>query len=243
MTHAAPLALAFLLSASGDPAARFAEANRLHAAGDFEGAARAYEALLADGIESPALHVNLGSARFHAGRRGAAIASFERALRLDPADADARADLAAARAADADRIAAGPERSFLSRVAGRTPDGWAAAAFAVPWSVLFIALVLRRRAGPRARGLLGAVASIAAALSAGGAALVAGRLAERRAAVAIVVAPEAAVREGPEEALRPALRLPEGAAVRLLERRGGSERVRLANGYEGWMSARELERL
>ncbi|HEY6006566.1 MAG TPA: hypothetical protein VIV57_27045, partial [Anaeromyxobacter sp.] len=62
-------------------------------------------------------------------------------------------------------------------------------------------------------------------------------------AVAIVIAPEAAVREGPEEALRPALRLPEGAAVRLLETRGDAERVRLQNGFEGWMSARELERL
>jgi tetratricopeptide (TPR) repeat protein len=237
------LALGFLLAASGDPAARFAEGNRLHAAGDFEGAAHAYESLLADGLESPALHVNLGSARLRAGRRGAAIASFERALRLDPSDADARADLAAARAADAGRSAAAPDRPFLARVAERTPDRWAAAAFAVPWAVLFLALSLRRRAGPRARSALGAAASVAAALSAGGAALVLGRAAERRAAVAIVIAPEAAVRDGPEEALRPALRLPEGAAVRLLEARGDAERVRLPNGYEGWMSARELERL
>jgi tetratricopeptide (TPR) repeat protein len=242
MTVAA-LSLLLLLGAPGDPAARFAEGNRLHAAGDFEGAARAYEALLADGLESPALHVNLGSARFRAGRRGAAIASFERALRLDPGDTDARIDLAAARAADVDRIAAGPERPFLARVSERTPDGWAAGAFAFPWAVLFLALALRRRSGPRARSLLGAVAPIAAVLSAGGAALVVGRAAERRVAVAIVIAPEAAVREGPEEALRPALRLPEGAAVRLLEARGDAERVRLANGFEGWMSAKELERL
>jgi tetratricopeptide (TPR) repeat protein len=238
---ALPLLLA-LLAASGDSAMRFAEGNRLHDAGDYEGAARAYEALLADGLESPALHVNLGSARFRAGRRGAAIASFERALRLDPGDADARADLAAARAGDADRLAAAPERSFLARVAERTPDGWAAAAFAVPWAALFLALALRRRAA-RARPLLGAAAALALVLSAGGGALVAARAAERRAAVAIVVAPEAALREGPEEALRPAFRVREGAAVRLLETRGEAERVRLANGLEGWMSARELERL
>jgi tetratricopeptide (TPR) repeat protein len=244
MTGAAlALAAALLLGASADPAARFAEANRLHAAGDFEGAARAYEALLADGLESPALHVNLGDARFRAGRRGAAIASFERALRLDPRDAEARADLAAARAADQDRVAAAPDRPFLARVAERTPDGWAAAAFAIPWAALFLALALRRRAGPGARGLLGAAASVAALLSAGGAALVLGRDAERRAPVAIVIAPEAALREGPEEALRPALRLPEGAAVRLLEARGDAERVRLSSGVEGWMRARDLERL
>ena len=241
MTPAALPLLAALLASAGDPAARFAEANRLYLAGDYEGAARAYEALLADGLESPALHVNLGSARFRAGRRGAAIASFERALRLDPFDADARADRAAARAGDADRLGA-PERSFLARVAERTPDGWAAAAFSVPWAALFLALGLRRRAA-RTRPILDAAAALALALSTGGAGLLLARAAERRAAVAIVVAPQAAVREGPEEALRPAFRVREGAAVRLLETRGEAERVRLANGLEGWMSAGELERL
>ncbi|HEY6099288.1 MAG TPA: SH3 domain-containing protein, partial [Anaeromyxobacter sp.] len=186
---------------------------------------------------------NLGSARLRAGRRGAAIASFERALRLDPRDADARADLAAVRGRDTDRIAAAPERPFLERVAERTPDAWAAAAFAAPWAALFAALALRRRARARARSLLGAAAALSAALSAAGGALLAARAAERRAAVAIVVGPEAPVREGPEEALRPAFRLREGAAVRLLEARGGAERVRLPNGLEGWVSARDLERL
>jgi len=153
---ALPLALALALAAPGpeDAGARFAAANRLHAEGDFQGAARAYEALLAEGLESPALHVNLGSARFRAGRRGAAIASFERALRLDPGDADARADLAAVRALDPDR-AAEPERPFLERLVERTPDGWAAAAFAVPWAALFAALSLRRGARARSRSSLG----------------------------------------------------------------------------------------
>jgi tetratricopeptide (TPR) repeat protein len=229
--------------ASGDPAARFAAANRLHDAGDFEGAARAYGALLGEGLESPALHVNLGSARFRAGRRGAALASLERALRLDPRDADARADLAAVRATDPDRLAAAPERSLLARIAERTPDAWAAAAFAFPWAALFAALAFRTRARPPARRALGAGAALAALLSAGGAALVLAREAARSAPTALVVVPEAAVRDGPEEALRPAFRLREGAAVTVVETRGDAERVRLPNGLEGWVSARDLERL
>jgi tetratricopeptide (TPR) repeat protein len=227
----------------GDPAARFAEANRLQAAGDLAGAARAYEALAADGLESPALHANLGRARLGAGRRGAAIASFERALRLDPRDGDARAGLAAARAGDPSGMAAGPDRSFLARVAERTPDAWAAAAFAVPWAVLFAALALRSRAPGGARPALGTAAALAALLAAAGAALLAARAAERRAQVAVVTAAEAPVREGPEEELRPALRLREGAEVRILEARADALRVRLASGLEGWMSARDLEAL
>jgi tetratricopeptide (TPR) repeat protein len=242
---ALPLALALAVAVAGpeDPEARFAEASRLHAAGDFEGAARAYEALLAEGLESPALHVNLGDARFRAGRRGAAIAAFERALRLDPRDADARADLAAVRASDADRIAPEPERPFLERLVERTPDGWAAAAFAFPWAALFVALAIRRGARPRPRSLLGAAAALAAFLSAAGGALLAARANEDRSPAAVVIAPVAAVREGPEEALRPTHRLREGAVVRLLGSRGDAERVRLANGLEGWVSTRDLERL
>jgi tetratricopeptide (TPR) repeat protein len=237
------LLLALAVAAPGDPALRFAEANALLAAGDPAGAARAYEALLADGLESPALHVNLGRARFEAGRRGAAIASFERALRLDPGDADARENLASVRASDAGRLAAAADPSFLARVVARTPDAWAAAAFALPWVALFATLAVRRRTAGRTRSLLGLGAALAGLLSAAGGALLLARAAERRAAVAIVVAAETPVRGGPEEALRPSFRLEEGAAVRILEVRGEAARVRIANGLEGWVRAGDLERL
>jgi tetratricopeptide (TPR) repeat protein len=223
------LALALSLAAGGDPAARFAEANARLEAGDSEAAARLYEALLADGLESPALHANLGAARLRAGRRGAAVASFERALRLDPRDADARADLALARGRRAGPGAAEPP--FLARVVERTPDAWAAAAFAAPWTALFLLLALGRGARGRTRTLLRLAATLAALLAALGAALLAGRAAERSAAVAIVVAAEAPLRDGPEEALR------------LLEARGGAARVRLASGAEGWIRTADVERL
>jgi tetratricopeptide (TPR) repeat protein len=242
VTSGALLAL-LALAAGGDPLARFAEGNLLLSQGDAERAARVYEALLDEGLESPALHVNLGRARFLAGRRGEAVASFERALRLDPRDADARANLAFVRGRDLDRPDPSPERSFLARIVERTPDAWAAAAFAAPWVSLFALLALRRRAEGRPRAALGALAALSALASIAGGALLAGRAAERRAAVAVVIAPEAAVREGPEEALRPAFRVPEGAAVRLLEARDGAARVRLENGLEGWMRERDLERL
>jgi tetratricopeptide (TPR) repeat protein len=232
------LALAVALAAA-DPAARFAEANARLEAGDPDGAARLYEALLADGLESPALHANLGAARLRAGRRGPAVASFERALRLDPRDEDARADLAVARG----RSAGGVDRPFLARVVERTPDAWAAAAFAAPWATLFVLLAVARRARARRRALLRLGAALAAVLAALGASLLAGRVAERGAAVAIVVAAEAPLREGPEEALRPSLRLPEGTAIRLLETRGGAARVRLASGAEGWVRTSDLEPL
>jgi tetratricopeptide (TPR) repeat protein len=237
---AALLALAAAIGAAGTPGERFAEANARHEAGDFDGAARVYEALVAEGLESPALHVNLGAARLRAGRRGAAIASFERALRLDPRDADARANLAAARGTDRTADAG---RSLLARIAARTPDGWATAAFAVPWTIAFLAAALRRRTRGRARPALGAFAAVAVALAAAGLALLAARIAERRAPVAIVIAGDAPLRSGAEEALRPTLALPEGTEVRIVEARGDAARVSLPSGLEGWVRAKDLERL
>jgi hypothetical protein len=232
------LVAALSLAAPEDAARRLAEANGRLEAGDAEAAARAYEALLADGWESAELHANLGAARLRAGRRGAAVASFERALLLDPRDAAIRADLAVARGR-----AAGADRPFLARLVDRTPDGWAAAAFAVPWAALFLLLGLGRSARGRPRSLLRLGAAIAAVLAAAGGALLAGRAAARSAPVAIVIAAEAPLRDGPEEALRPSLRLAEGTAVRILEARGPAARVRLAGGAEGWVPARDLERL
>jgi tetratricopeptide (TPR) repeat protein len=233
--------VAALGAAVTDPAARFANANALAAAGELEEAKRGYEALLAEGLESPALHVNLGSVRLRAGRRGAAIASFERALRLDPRDADARANLELARGRGSPPFAADPD--LVTRVLERTPDGWATAAFAFPWAALWLALLLRRRAYGRSRARLSRGAAVAAIAAVLGAALVAGRVAERRKTVAVVISPHSPLRAGPEEALRPALELPEGTSVRVLEERGDSARVRLANGVEGWIPGRDLEAL
>ncbi|HEX9051184.1 MAG TPA: SH3 domain-containing protein, partial [Anaeromyxobacter sp.] len=64
-----------------------------------------------------------------------------------------------------------------------------------------------------------------------------------RARVAIVVAAEAPVREGPEVALRPAFTLREGAPVEVVDARGDVLRVRLGSGLEGWVRARDLEEL
>ena len=226
---------------SATPEQRFAAAGEAYLAGDFEGAARAWEALAAEGWSSPALHLDLGNARLRTGRRGAAIASYLRAARLAPGDPDVRHNLELARSANVDRLvgAAGP--SLLARVAARTPDGLATAAFVVPWWLLWVALAARRVAGRRARAWLAGLAVGATLAAIAGGAVLLARDAERREAAAVVIVPSTGVREGPEEALRPVTALHEGTELRVLEVRGGAARVRLANGLEGWVPARDIE--
>lgn len=239
------LFLALLLAAplaGSPPDERFERANDLYRAGEFANAAAELEALAAEGFTSPSLHLNLGSARMRLGRRGPAIASWERALRLDPGDEDARENLRAARRDDADRALAG-EPTLLARLGARTADALAVASFLLPWWALWGALALRTRRGGRARRGLTALAVVAALCVVGGGTLLAATARDRRSTVAIVIAPSAPAREGPSRALKVAFELHEGTRVRVLEVAGDLARVRLEGGLEGWLAGSDLEPL
>jgi tetratricopeptide (TPR) repeat protein len=242
---AAPLALALTLALAAapppSPAQRLEAANRAYLAGDLEGASRGYLELLADGWESPSLYVNLGNARYRMGRRGLAVASWARALRLDPGDADARANLELARGENVDEVVGAEARPLFVRAVERVPDGAAVGLFALCWLALWAALSGRSLAPPLLRGRLGALALACAVLAVPAGALLAGKAAARRTATAVVVAPVAAVREGAEPALRTVFELHEGTEVRVLEVRDGAVRVRLPNGMEGWVGATDVE--
>ncbi len=236
------LSLALALEAAEPaPPARFEAANRAYLAGELEEAARGYQELLADGWESPALHVNLGNARFRLGQRGPAVASYARALRLDPGDGDARANLDLARKESVDQVLGAEARPLLLRAVDRVPDGWALWLFGLCWVALWAGLAGRRlAAGGWQRGL-GALGLGAAILAVAAGALLAGKAASRGVPTAVVIARVAQVREGPERALVPSFELHEGTEVRVLEVRSGAVRVRLGNGLEGWLGAAEIE--
>lgn len=223
------------------PAARFETANRAYLSGDFAAAAHAYQELLADGWESPALHVNLGNAQFRMGRRGFAAASYSRALKLDPGDADARANLDLVRSLNVDQVVGAEARPLVVRALERVPDGWAIAAFALAWVVLWGGLAGRRFTPAGVRRGLAAAAFLAAILAVGTGAVLAGKAVARGTPTAVIVASRAAVREDAEAALRPTFELHEGTEVRVLEVRAGFVRVRLGNGLEGWVAAQDLE--
>ncbi len=223
------------------PATRFQAANQAYLSGDFQAAAQGYLELLADGWESPSLHVNLGNARFRMGKRGLAAASYSRALRLDPGDADARTNLDLVRSLNVDQVVGDEAQPLLIRALDRVPDGAAIAAFALAWLVLWGGLAGRRFAPAGAVRGMAAAAFAAALVAVGGGAVLAGKAVARGTPTAFIVASTAPVREDAEAALRPSFVLHEGTEVRVLEVRAGFVRVRLGNGLEGWVSAGDLE--
>jgi len=236
----ASLALVGAAAPGPVPGSRLEAANRAYLSGDFETAARGYEQLLGDGWESATLHVNLGNARFRLGHRGLAAASYARALRLDPGDADARANLELVRSQNVDQVVGAEARPFLARAVEQVPDRGAVGLFALAWVCLWAALAAQRLPW-RPRRAAWVAAFAAALLAVGSGAILAGKAAARGLATAMVVAAETPVREGPEPALRAAFELHEGTEVRVLEVRGSAVHVRLPNGLEGWVAASALE--
>ena len=83
--------------------ATFTEANQQYADGNFAEAANMYEQLIAQ-TPSSEVYYNLGNAYFKQNELAQAILAYERCLRLDPRNKDAKYNLAFARSRIIDNI-------------------------------------------------------------------------------------------------------------------------------------------
>ncbi|HVZ73305.1 MAG TPA: SH3 domain-containing protein [Polyangia bacterium] len=249
------LSAAFALAAAlVAPAARadrideaWARGNDAYLRGDYDTAVAAYEELDRDDIVSPDLFFNLGDAYFKKNALGPAIWSFERAAALDPDDEDVRFNLDQAR-----KLAA---RQARDKIEGEDHDAlWIRAVTALSpstetWVFLalylafFATLFVRRRADEDARPALAAGAAILAGVTLLAGAALAGRAVLERVPFGVVLPDAVAVKEGADVNYKTGFQIHAGLKVRLLERDQDWLRIRLANGLEGWVRAKEIGRL
>ncbi len=122
-----------LLSALDSRATTLAEADSAYSKDNFNQAVELYNSAIAQGERSADVYYNLGNAYYRQGHPGKAIVAYERALRIDPANDDVRANLAFVRTQLGDM----PEddTSFLtglhqSVVMAMSANAWAWLAFA-----------------------------------------------------------------------------------------------------------------
>jgi hypothetical protein len=222
----------------------FSDANAAYLSGDVPRATQAYEALVSEGVASTTLETNLGAAYLRQGKRGLAALHFERALFLDAGDDDARADLLELRRGNVDKLEGESDEGgteTVARVLAPLPGTVAAILFLLTWIAAWTLLGMRllmlgkRVLGPWA--VLAFAVAILCALITWGAAE--GRkLALQR---AVVVAPSAAAREGPQEKAVSHFEIHEGTTVRVEDEEGSFRRIKLANGLTGWIPSGAVE--
>jgi outer membrane protein assembly factor BamD (BamD/ComL family) len=100
------------------------EAERAYREGEFAEAVVAYEAIIAQGMESAELYYNLGNAYFKQNNLGRSILFYNRAQLLNPSDEDVRHNLVYARTKTKDNIQQLPAFFFVLPIRPllRTPD-------------------------------------------------------------------------------------------------------------------------
>ena len=108
------------------------EADSAYMNDDFIKAAKLYEEIAANEGTSSNLFYNLGNAYYRQGKLGLAILNYERALRLDPSNKDARTNLAFVNSKITDEP--GDRGMFISN----TVNGFACKTPANTWSLIAI---------------------------------------------------------------------------------------------------------
>ena len=215
--------------------------------GRWADAAGAFEAVIASGNTSATAYYNAGNAYFKDGNHPRAILNYERALKADPSDADARANLDYADNFIQDKIDKVPEfflTSFFRKVcysmSGNT-WAWLSLLFFAAALGLLLLFILSPREGARKGGFFGAIcAALLLALCIWMASWQrSGSLSSDR---AVVMRPVSTVRSAPsQEGAKDLFILHEGTRVKVLDSLGDWYNIALDDGRQGWISSRDME--
>jgi|GEM_PF-849636 len=227
------LALVFSSSAF---AASIDEANKLFQAGDFPGAANAYQKVIDTEGPSAAVLYNLGNSRYRLGQYGPAILAYERAKLLAPRDPDLQANLNLARKAATvfDKSALDPRLEAVVGYLSLNEWSWLVAGAALWTGVLSVATGLVRIPSPAARRLaLGSIVFSGVLIAAGTAALV---LRRDEAGRGIVLSKDSAILLSPFEKAETVGTPGAGRIVRMGTKNGGYFYVDVpGTELHGWM--------
>ena len=224
----------------------FSEANQLYRNAEYDKAAAAYEQIIKNGYESPALFYNLGNARFKLKDVPGSILSYERAKRLAPRDEDVLYNLQLANLRVIDKIDPIPEffltewwRDFIRSCSSST---WALLAISGLWIAVVTAAVVMVLRTPTVRKIL-ALGTIFLVI--GSAVAFTGMNLQSRyqrsEELAIIFTPSISVKSSPDLKSTDLFVLHEGLKVEVLDSYANWKKIRLPDGKVGWIPAQSVE--
>lgn len=226
----------------------FNEAADHYREGRYEEAAKNYRRILELGLESGAVHYNLGNALFQMGKLGPAIVEYERARRLLPRDDDVATNLAYAQSLRLDEVPEEKQSGLGERIFRVTKwlnEGEQIRAVSVAYWGLMV-LLLVRMVG---KGVVARVGTAYGLWIVGGVgiylllAMGYGQYQSARETRVVVVQKEVDVRGGPGETFETVFQVHEGTELKGGEKRGVWLEVKLSSGEEGWVRQDAVERI
>lgn len=227
---------------------QFTEANAMYQRGQYDSAARAYEALLTDSAVADALYYNLGNAYFRMHQYPKAILAYERALKHNPANADAEFNLGMAKSFTQDRLAEEETLPFMRWLTHAptwfSPRGWGIAALFC-FTLTLLLFLLMRFAWSRGVWKWSGIAGVAMLLGFLFT-LTFGLIAQskiRDSKEAIIMQSVVSIKSSPDEQGKDLFLLHAGAKVRILERLGPWVEVEIPDGHRGWLHRETIENI
>lgn len=223
-----------------------AEGDSAYMRNDYASAIQIYKNLLKNG-EAAEVYYNLGNSYYKADDIAKAILNYERALLLQPGNADIRANLEIARSKTIDKVIPVPEIFFVawtkSLINSLSVDAWAKLGV-VFFILLLISLYLfffsKQIAGKKTGFIGGIVFLVLVVLSNVFAAQQKNELTDRNAA--IVLSPSVTVRSTPSESGTSLFILHEGRKVEIKDNTMREwKEIRLEDGKVGWVPASAVE--
>jgi len=234
------LCLTMATPARAEADATFNKANADYAAGHFPAAIAGYESLVQSRQWNPALFYDLGNAYFRSGDFGHAVLNYERALALDPAQPEARANLQLARdQARAIELVPGWTETHLDFLT-RDQFAWIAAAAFWGAAAILVGLHFAQR-----RPVVWIFALVLLGMVSAGAAFVVYQLETGSSGrdLAIVTKKNIQARLATAESAGTVLLLPPGSEIKILSTRGDWSYAALPSDLRGWIPAKSAERV
>jgi tetratricopeptide (TPR) repeat protein len=239
-------AAASVCARADEASLQFDSANAAYRANDFQKATVLYEQIAKNGYESPDLYFNLGNAYFKQKNIPAAILNYERARKLAPHDDDILYNLRQANLRIIDKIDPLPTlfladwwKAFINLFSA---DGWSLISILALWGTVIgggLFLISSSFALRRVLSLACMIGACAAVLAIVG--VVQRTHVEEAEQNAVVFAQTSSVKSAPDAQSTDLFVIHEGLKVEVLDAVGDWQKVRLADGKIGWISASALQ--
>ncbi|RPJ34783.1 MAG: tetratricopeptide repeat protein [Verrucomicrobiaceae bacterium] len=220
----------------------FDRANAMFEAGDFAGAAAAYQKILLEHGPRAPVYYNLGNSHLRMGDYGHAILAYERAKLLTPRDPDLRSNLALARknaAAFEEEPGLHPRVAAALHFLSRDEWSWLVGGGAILLGGLgLLCGVARVRRGCMARVMVVSAALAALVILVASVVLY---LRRGEAARGVIVAADAVLRLSPFETAEPLATPAPGRTVRLGEKSGDFRFIEIpGTNLQGWLADKDV---
>lgn len=226
----------------------FEQGNTLYNDGKYAEAIEKYETILATKNHSAELYYNLANAHYKLNNVAPSIYYFEKALQLNPEDAEIKNNIAFARNMTVDAIDTVPEVGFSrfikSAINWLSFNNWSKLAVACVFLfvILFLTYYFAYTSNRKRIAFLTSIVSLIIALVSVTMAFQKYSL-EASDNPAIVFSQESIVKTEPNLRSEEAFRLHEGTKVQVLENIKDWNKIKIADGTIGWVSSGDIKLL